>query len=288
MELGLQLSKRQKEDAVMNGFQTQRVTDRITRILAHCGELMYLVEGDRRAALLDTGSGVGRLRPVVERLTQKPLTVLITHGHIDHAMGSGEFSEVYMNHLDRYIYEVHGQEALRRATLPLEQGEYIPTAPFSLYHGLKGGDCFDLGGETVEIYDCPGHTRGSVVMLMREERILLTGDACNTYTYLFQNDSTSVDTYERSLRRLLGQVAGKYDRVLSSHGGGELPQDILEGVLQVCQDIKARRVDDVPYSFLGEMGYMAKAHGPDGQRMDGGHGNVIYSREHIWQEWGTV
>lgn len=113
----------------------------------------------------------------------------------------------------------------------------------------------------------------------------LCRDACNTYTYLFQNYSTSVDAYEQSLRRLIPQVQGKYGRVLASHGGGELASDILEGVLQVCQDIKAGRVDDVPYPFGEDMGWLAKAHGPDGKRADGSHGNIIYSREHIWQEW---
>ena len=72
-------------------FRTEKVTDRITRIFAHSGELMYLVEGEEKAALLDTGSGIGFFRPLVESLTDKPLIVLITHGHVDHAMGASEF-----------------------------------------------------------------------------------------------------------------------------------------------------------------------------------------------------
>lgn len=272
-------------------FRTEPVTDRITRIFAHCGEMAYLVEGDDRAALLDTASGFGSLRAAVEALTDKPVIVLTTHGHIDHAMGSAEFPEVYLSHKDKYVYDVHGEEGLRRAMLPeevrarMEPEEYIPTAPFSLYRDLKGGDSFPLGGETVEIYDCPGHTRGSVVMLMKEERILLTGDACNNCTFLFQDYSTSVAAYAESLRRLIPQVAGKYDRVLASHAGGELAPDVLEGVLQVCEDIMAGKADDVPFSFLQDTGWLAKRQNQNGQRLDGGHGNVVYSREHIWREW---
>ena len=69
--------------------------------------MMYLVEGDKKAALIDTGSGLGSLKPVVERLTDKPVTVLLTHGHVDHAMGAAEFSDVYMSRKDDYIFRDH-------------------------------------------------------------------------------------------------------------------------------------------------------------------------------------
>ena len=44
----------------------------------------FLVEGEERAALIDTGTGVGNLYGVVRELTEKPLVILITHGHFDH------------------------------------------------------------------------------------------------------------------------------------------------------------------------------------------------------------
>ena len=68
-------------------------------------ELMYLVEGRDQAALIDTGSGLGFLKAYVEKLTDKPILVLLTHGHVDHAMGAGEFETVYMNRADDYIYD---------------------------------------------------------------------------------------------------------------------------------------------------------------------------------------
>ena len=102
-------------------FRTEKVTDRITRIFAHSGELMYLVEGEEKAALLDTGSGIGFFRPLVESLTDKPLNVLITHGHVDHAMGASEFPSgcVYINKEDAYIYEQHSTHAFRKAGLSM-------------------------------------------------------------------------------------------------------------------------------------------------------------------------
>ena len=98
-------------------FKTEKLTDRVTRIYGFCGELMYLVEGKEKAALLDTGTGIGSLKACVQKLTDKPVMVLLTHGHVDHAMGAPEFEEVYMNHKDDYIYNEHCSLEFRKAGL---------------------------------------------------------------------------------------------------------------------------------------------------------------------------
>ena len=133
-------------------FKTEKLSDRVTRIRAVCGELMYLVEGNSRAALIDTGSGFGSLKKTVEAITDKPLSVLLTHGHTDHAMGAGEFTDVYMNRKDDYIYIPHGEkdfrwEGVRMLPLKtqLEESDYIPTADVRRFKNIKGGDVFDLG-----------------------------------------------------------------------------------------------------------------------------------------------
>ena len=87
-------------------FRTEKVSEHITRIYAFSSELMYLVEGNKEAALIDSGSGIGFVRPLIEELTKKPLKVLLTHGHVDHAMGASEFpaESVYISQKDAYIY----------------------------------------------------------------------------------------------------------------------------------------------------------------------------------------
>ena len=72
----------------MVNFRTEKVSENITRIFGISGELWYLVEGTQKAALLDTGSGIGRMKPLIDSLTDKPLLILLTHGHVDHAMGA--------------------------------------------------------------------------------------------------------------------------------------------------------------------------------------------------------
>lgn len=275
----------------MVNFRTEKVTERVTRIYGICTELMYLVTGEERAALIDTGSGFGSLKEVVAELTDKPVIVLLTHGHTDHAMGTAEFETVYMNHEDDYIFGPHGEESFRwegvamSSEYPLvDRSDYIPTDDLGRFHSMKEGDIFDLGGISIEIYSCPGHTRGSLVMLIREERMLLLGDACNQNTFLFEDYSLPVAVYENSLKRLKVRTDGAYDTVLASHGDGKLPADIIEGVIQVCKDIREGRADDVPMTFRGNHGLIAKRVKEGGEvREDGGSGNIVYSRERIYE-----
>lgn len=269
-------------------FKTEKLTDRVTRIYGFCGELMYLVEGKEKAALLDTGTGIGSLKACVQKLTDKPVMVLLTHGHVDHAMGAPEFEEVYMNHKDDYIYKEHCSLEFRKAGLegtPLEQevtaADFIPEAPCGTFRDLQGGDAFDLGGTTIEIYDCPGHTLGSVVMLIPEERSVLLGDACNYFTFMFDDYSTTISEYEESLKRLSGELAGKFDTVYLSHGDGNGHKEIMEDVIAVCEDIKAGNTDDISFSFMGKRALVAKAVTPQMGRRDGGRGNVVYSKDRI-------
>lgn len=269
-------------------FKTERVSDRVTRIYAFNTELMYLVEGDERAVLIDTGSGFGSLKNCIEGLTAKPVTVLLTHGHTDHALGSAEFEDVYISPLDKEAYAIHSQLQFRKnsgAMWPdfhkLSDEQIVPAMPFEQMKSLRHGDCFDLGGVTVEIYACPGHTAGSLTMLIKEEHMLLLGDACNYLTFLFDEFSSSVAEYKEALLKLEAETCGKYDTVLLSHGDGLGVPNMIKNVIEVCDIILDGKSDEQPFDFLGSKAHIAKAMGPEQHRIDGGAGNIVYNKNHI-------
>lgn len=267
-------------------FRHEKISPRVTRIFGFNTELMYLVEGDDRAALLDTGSGFGSLRACVDGLTDKPVTVLLTHGHTDHALGAAEFEDVWCSPLDEAVYAVHSGSEFRAKSAAmwpefvcLHEEQIIPALPFGLMKPLRAGEVFDLGGEEIECLACPGHTPGCLVMLLRRERMLLLGDACNYRTFLFGDFTSSVQDYREALLALDAQTRGRYDRVLLSHRDGEGVHDMIRQITAVCDDILFGNADNQPFEFLGDTAYLAKACGDDGERLDGGIGNIVYQVE---------
>ncbi|MCM8711527.1 MBL fold metallo-hydrolase [Clostridium sp. SYSU_GA19001] len=271
-------------------FKSEKISERITRITGLTGELMYLVEGKNKAVLIDTGTGIGNLKKYVEKLTQKPVIVLLTHGHVDHAMGASAFEEVYMNPADKNVYMEHSDISVRMEYLKMFLGEnfkkvkeedYIPAASSYSFKPLLPGNSFELGGITLEIYGGAGHTPGMITILFVEERTLLLGDACNFFTFLFDKNSLDLITYEKNLKELDNQTKGRYDKVYLSHGDGDASKDMIQSVIKVCEDIKSGKSDDIPFNFLGETAYIAKAVDVNMARIDGGLGNIVYSKEKV-------
>jgi len=274
--------------AKMVHFRSEKISPAVTRIHGVWDEQMYLIEGTKKAALIDTGIGVGSLRKYVETITKKPIIVLLTHGHLDHAMGAPEFEEVYMNRKDDYIYNQHSSITMRKSLLEempifkdVEEDDYIPVTSCDSFENLKGGAIFDLGDVTIEIYDCVGHTLGSVVMLLKEERTLITGDACNSATFLFDDYSTGLKTYEESLRRLDEETRGKYDRVYLSHRESDADKDMIISAIAVCEDIRAGKADNDKQVIMGKIATIAKRMNTDMHRIDGGSANIFYDLSRV-------
>ncbi len=270
-------------------YTAEKVTDAVTCIRSMTGELLYLIEGAAEALLVDSCLGVGRLRRFVEGLTEKPVTVVLTHGHLDHALGAPEFDRVFMNHADKELYEQMSPLEQRigyirgglNGKLPdFDEADYVPPSPMD-FQDLKDGDSFDLGGIHADIYGLPGHTKGSMVVLVREERILILGDACNKSTFLFDENTLPVRAYREELIRIAGRLEGQYDRVFISHHQMEVHKEILQNVIQVCDAVLAGETDDVPFEFMGQQAYIAFSADEHMNRADGVDGNLIYSKERL-------
>ena len=271
-------------------FKYKKISDRVTRIFGPTGEIIYLVEGIKKAALIDTGTGVGNLKAYVDKLTNKPYFVLLTHGHVDHAMGASAFSDVYMNPADKNVYAEHSDMSVRKGYLEMSMGgnfnqvkeeDYISCGSSHSFKPLLPGDTFDLGGITLQIFVGAGHTPGMITILFIEERTLFLGDACNFFTFLFDKNSLGITSYEENLKKLDAQTKGRFDKVYLSHGDGDDSKEMIASVIQVCEDIKAGKSDDVPFNFLGEVSYIAKAVEPTMQRTDGGLGNIVYNKDKV-------
>ena len=63
-------------------------------------DMMYVVIGEERALVIDTGSGAGDFKGLIEEMTSLPYDVVATHGHGDHVGGAGQFQEIFIHPKD--------------------------------------------------------------------------------------------------------------------------------------------------------------------------------------------
>lgn len=200
----------------------------------------YLVAGSERALLIDTGFGLSNLAELVASLTPLPVTVVITHGHIDHVSGAGQFPEVLIDPADA-AWVPADQVTMRRNMLPRLQESTLP-ADFSpeawinasapVLRPLAEDAVFELGGRTLKVISTPGHTPGSVCLLT-DDGLLFTGDTIVEKTILlYLPQSQTLRTYISSLERLLAHRA-EITTLLPGHGVDPLPParltDIYKG-----------------------------------------------------------
>ena len=84
----------------IEGYTVQLVAEDVWAIDEFGADIIYLVKGEKSAAVIDTGSGFGNLKKVIETLTDLPYVVLNTHGHLDHVGGNHEFGKAYLSEKD--------------------------------------------------------------------------------------------------------------------------------------------------------------------------------------------
>ena len=143
---------------------------------------MYIVEGTDKAMLIDTGTKCDKLDEVVRKITQKPLYVLITHAHGDHAGNIQYFPEIYLHPADTVL---------------------LNKSYKGVIHFVKDGQVFDLGGKKIEVAHMPDHTPGSIVLLDKKAGSCYSGDAFGSGHVLLQlRPLATMKTYIISCKKM--------------------------------------------------------------------------------------
>ncbi len=128
----------------------------------------------RQAAVIDPGGDLDRLLDEVNRLGLKLEQIWLTHAHIDHAGGTGELAR----RLGLPIIGPHPGDQFWIDGLPQQSAMFgfAPAEPFTPTRWLHDGDTVTLGGHTLHVRHCPGHTPGHVVFHSPELKRAFVGD----------------------------------------------------------------------------------------------------------------
>jgi glyoxylase-like metal-dependent hydrolase (beta-lactamase superfamily II) len=199
--------------------------------------ISYLIVGERRALLFDTGLGVASIRAVIAQLTELPVTVLNSHTHFDHTGGNAEFSDILNEDTPFSRKGAEGQSNIysRDALIPERICGHLPPGvrpdaytirPWTVSRRIHDGDHIDLGGRDLEILFTPGHTPDSLSLLDRKNGLLFTGDTFyEGPIYLFTSETDFV-AYARSVSRL-AKLAPQLKLLLPAHNAPVAPPDSL-------------------------------------------------------------
>lgn len=254
----------------------QQVSQHAYRIVTTGGVCVYLIKGRTQAALIDTGFGVGDLKTAVEAMIDTPCVVLLSHGHLDHVGGAAQFENVYLNAKDwelsawhatlerrkRDVQQIDADFAARipeQAWIPTQEGGYLP---------LEEGQVFDLGSVRISPVWVPGHTEGSMVFIIPEDRIAILGDACGEGTLIRQD---MLQIYEKGLEHLMEYV-DQFDTILRNHGTYTSKKAIVADNLALVRDILAGQDAAVADCVMGVNGYFGREKVHPGKE-----GNIFYA-----------
>lgn len=237
---------------ITDGYYTaEEKEDGVWQIHEPGGVNSYLIEGGERAALVDAGYGFADIRRIIGLLTDKPVDVLLTHGHTDHYGGAYYFPYVYMNTVDFPVYRLYEEtqkhlivSKFRRdrkaAGLPpvwpedFDEQQYM-SMHIGAFRLLEDGQVLDLGGRQLVMMSLPGHTRGSMVVIDRQTGLAFSGDSVSSSYWGLFSFSLPLHEYARNLEKLTAvPVKGYY----SAHYRPMFPPDIIRDILHAidCVD----------------------------------------------------
>lgn len=210
------------KDVIQINQNSWRIEDGHVRFFLFCGT--------KKAALIDTGMNRPDAKEIARQLTSLPLILINTHADPDHISGNGAFDEFYMSPAEEENYRAHGG-----------QGRLIP---------VREGDVIELGDRPLTVIDIPGHTPGSIAVLDRKNRILISGDSVQDGNIFMFGPHRDLKRYIESLRHLR-EYDGLYDEIYAMHGSFPVGPELVGKLIGGAGEILAGNAPAVPVSRFG-------------------------------------
>lgn len=218
---------------------------------------MHLIVGPKAAMLIDTGYGIGDTKRLVDMLTDnKPLIVVNSHGHCDHAYGNCRFDRVYCHEFevpalekqDEHIWDYLFDEEGNCIWLEFDKADLPQFKPYEII-GVKDGHKFDLGdGYEIELIWLGGHSPGQAAYLDPQNRLLFPGDDVSSQRVapggfkaregMQYGEYATIPVFRDQLKKLAKRI-DEFDYIFPGHLMLELESHLILSMLETCNRIVA-------------------------------------------------
>jgi hydroxyacylglutathione hydrolase len=169
----------------------------------------YLILGEQRAILFDSGPGVRDISPLIKSLTDLPVTVISSHLHFDHVGNHDKFKSVAMIDLPH----LRALEKENRLQLSDEQHlgflDNTQNPPLNISEWWQAEEFIDLGSRSLKVISAPGHTPDSIVLYDAERQQLFAGDYIYPGLLFASLPNSSLKEYLATTSKLLDIVSPK-------------------------------------------------------------------------------
>jgi glyoxylase-like metal-dependent hydrolase (beta-lactamase superfamily II) len=184
-----------------------------------CNCSIFGDETTHEGIVIDPGDGedVARVLSVLAKRGLKLKAIVITHAHIDHIGGAAKLkaatgAPVYMNSKDQELYDAMDMQA---GWLGMRTPEVT-----DIDVDVRDGDTLECGTTEMQFLHTPGHTQGSLCVLIPAENKLIAGDT------LFRDSIGRTDLPGGDPRAILRSIHTKLltldetTDIIAGHGPG--------------------------------------------------------------------
>jgi glyoxylase-like metal-dependent hydrolase (beta-lactamase superfamily II) len=213
----------------------------------------FLVLGDDRALLFDTGMGIGNIKRVVDEITAKPVLVVNSHGHWDHVGDDWRFERIWIHEaeaddLKRGVPNSRTRRFLAPERFTSGVPDWIDIDTFAIpgvppEHTLSGGERIDLGGREFLVINTPGHSPGGITLVEEKTGVALVGDAVYAGALYAHLDHSDPRVYRQTLKTL-ADLAPNLSTIYPCHNDYPLPPSFLVDVHEGYESIWNGRAPD--------------------------------------------
>ncbi len=195
-------------------------------IIDEGGVRSFLFEGKDKSMLIDTGFGSIPVKDIVKELTDTDVFLLNTHTDKDHTGCNKDFDKVYMHPSEMEHYKNALPEGCKiEDVMPVWEGDII-----------------DLGYWKFEVILTPGHTPGSIMLLERDKRMLISGDTIQDGDIFMFGPGRNMEAFICSLKKIL-KITDSFDSIWPSHGSYNVDKEIIPKIIRGAKDLLEGKIE---------------------------------------------